>query len=263
MMKIIGPVVTFVDRPWKMYPVGVLFGFGWSPSSVAHPRSPLTTPPALLDIGKDSTLPRPSHSSLSQRSRNATPTGDRSTPLTSSSSQCVSVRPAGSPSLFCSVLIPESRLPIPIQPVPVPLTRKLRSAFTQLLFTVGMTLIDSLDSIIMLYSYAGFPERTFAIFERPNASRGSPARSPDSSQAALEANVAPSAGVDLEARSEPTSDPTTKPTGKTKGTGAVVVAAGGDGGDSPEYRTTLHVKRNAMSNLSIILTTMSIVVAFR
>ncbi len=28
MMKIIGPVVTFVDRPWKMYPVGVLFGFG-------------------------------------------------------------------------------------------------------------------------------------------------------------------------------------------------------------------------------------------
>lgn len=28
MMKLIGPVVTFVDRPWKMYPVGVLFGFG-------------------------------------------------------------------------------------------------------------------------------------------------------------------------------------------------------------------------------------------
>ena len=30
MMKIIGPIVTFVDRPWKMYPVGVLFGFGAS-----------------------------------------------------------------------------------------------------------------------------------------------------------------------------------------------------------------------------------------
>lgn len=44
MMKILGPVVRFVDRPWKvllpmrpyqlphdahqMYPVGVLFGFG-------------------------------------------------------------------------------------------------------------------------------------------------------------------------------------------------------------------------------------------
>ena len=33
-MKIIGPVVTFVDRPWKMYPVGVLFGFGLSPASL-------------------------------------------------------------------------------------------------------------------------------------------------------------------------------------------------------------------------------------
>ena len=28
MMRIIGPIVQFVDRPWKMYPVGVLFGFG-------------------------------------------------------------------------------------------------------------------------------------------------------------------------------------------------------------------------------------------
>ena len=28
MMKIIGPIVNFVDTPWKMYPVGVLFGFG-------------------------------------------------------------------------------------------------------------------------------------------------------------------------------------------------------------------------------------------
>ncbi len=28
MMKLIGPVVTFVDHPWKMYPVGILFGFG-------------------------------------------------------------------------------------------------------------------------------------------------------------------------------------------------------------------------------------------
>ena len=28
-----------------------------------------------------------------------------------------------------------------------------------------MTLIDSLDSIIMLYSYAGFPEHRFALLE--------------------------------------------------------------------------------------------------
>ena len=32
MMRILGPIVTFVDRPWKMYPVGVLFGFGKCPS---------------------------------------------------------------------------------------------------------------------------------------------------------------------------------------------------------------------------------------
>ncbi|CDO71702.1 hypothetical protein BN946_scf184915.g46 [Trametes cinnabarina] len=35
MMKVIGPVVTFVDRPWKMYPVGLLFGFAASPAA-AH-----------------------------------------------------------------------------------------------------------------------------------------------------------------------------------------------------------------------------------
>ena len=36
MMKLIGPVVTFVDRPWKMYPVGVLFGFGRSFPPFCH-----------------------------------------------------------------------------------------------------------------------------------------------------------------------------------------------------------------------------------
>jgi high-affinity nickel-transport protein len=28
LVRIIGPVLRAVDRPWKMYPVGVLFGFG-------------------------------------------------------------------------------------------------------------------------------------------------------------------------------------------------------------------------------------------
>ena len=43
MMKLIGPVVTFVDRPWKMYPVGVLFGFG---QSLPHPPPTTTAPNA-------------------------------------------------------------------------------------------------------------------------------------------------------------------------------------------------------------------------
>jgi hypothetical protein len=58
MMRIIGPIVTFVDRPWKvsastflsrrchlfklsigskMYPVGVLFGFGQYIYTDHHP----------------------------------------------------------------------------------------------------------------------------------------------------------------------------------------------------------------------------------
>ena len=37
MMRLIGPVVSFVDRPWKMYPVGVLFGFGKCPSQSQFP----------------------------------------------------------------------------------------------------------------------------------------------------------------------------------------------------------------------------------
>jgi high-affinity nickel-transport protein len=42
MVRIIGPVLRSVDRPWKMYPVGVLFGFGenrsLARSSGAHER---------------------------------------------------------------------------------------------------------------------------------------------------------------------------------------------------------------------------------
>ena len=39
----------------------------------------------------------------------------------------------------------------------------------KLLFTTGMTLVDSLDSILMLYSYSGFPERSWKIFARVRA----------------------------------------------------------------------------------------------
>lgn len=35
-----------------------------------------------------------------------------------------------------------------------------------LLFTCGMTLVDSVDSIIMLYSYAGFPSQGWSIWEK-------------------------------------------------------------------------------------------------
>ena len=85
-----------------------------------------------------------------------------------------------------------------------------------------MTLIDSFDSVLMLYSYTGFPERKFALFVK-RSEFGSP-----SSQG--ESPLVPH-GSDLNE-------------------------------DRPE-KIDMRVKMNAMSGLSIILTLMSILVAFR
>ena len=83
-----------------------------------------------------------------------------------------------------------------------------------------MTLVDSLDSILMLYSYTGFPERKFALFVKPN-----------------EFSSASSPGDTPLAGHEPDED-------------------------RPE-KVDMRVKMNAMSGLSIILTLISILVAFR
>ncbi|KAI1793273.1 NicO-domain-containing protein [Ganoderma leucocontextum] len=179
MMKLIGPVVTSVDRPWKMYPVGVLFGFGFDTASSI----------ALLAI-----------SAIAKRD----PDGGQ--------------------------ISPGDVIVLP------------------LLFT---------------YSYAGFLERSFAIFERPSGHVSS-ARPRDPPQAVPQPGrpsaVENAATVDPEeGRFEPESEPA-----KTSASNAseVVAVAGEDRDDVPEYRRTMHAKRSAMSNLSIILTTMSIVVAF-
>ena len=82
-----------------------------------------------------------------------------------------------------------------------------------------MTLIDSLDSVLMLYSYTGFPERKFALFVKQDKFR-SPGETPL-----------------VEHQPDPDED-------------------------RPEKINT-RVKMNAMSGLSIILTLMSILVAFR
>jgi len=152
LMKIIGPVITFVDRPWKMYPVGVLFGFGFdTASSIA-----ILAISAIAKHGPDGRSIEPAH----------------------------------------IVVLP-------------------------LLFTAGMTLIDSLDSVLMLYSYTGFPERKFALFVKRGELRSliSPGETPL---------------VDHESDLDE---------------------------DRPEKIDT-RVKMNAMSGLSIILTLMSILVAF-
>ena len=85
-----------------------------------------------------------------------------------------------------------------------------------------MTLIDSLDSVLMLYSYTGFPERKFALFVKQDEVR----------------SLSPLGETPL-VEHEPDLDE-----------------------DRPEKINT-RVKMNAMSGLSIILTLMSILVAFR
>ncbi|KAF5382758.1 hypothetical protein D9615_002890 [Tricholomella constricta] len=182
MMKILGPIMTFVNRPWKMYPVGVLFGFGFDTASSI----------ALLAL-----------SAIAKRG------------------------PDGKSIPSAHVVI----LPF--------------------LFTAGMTLVDSIDSILMLYSYSGFPERSWALFEKK------PQPTPGLADIPLSGKPAAQGQPHEGARAE----------------GAVpVYSQSADSADirpadldvDPDGKITRDrvVKMNVMSGLSIILTLMSILVAF-
>jgi len=140
-----------------------------------------------------------------------------------------------------------------------------------------MTLIDSIDSVLMLYSYTGFPEQRFRLFEPAQenehpeqessayreaaATRGSAVQLPPRSQ---------SGGQNDERRHSPTEVPPTlvQPSGQgapPEGEPAKVLAEDGDALVSDirkKARKELIVKRNMMSGLSIVLTLMSIIVAF-
>ncbi|KIK18368.1 hypothetical protein PISMIDRAFT_684258 [Pisolithus microcarpus 441] len=171
MMRVIGPLVNFVNRPWKMYPVGVLFGLGFDTASSI----------ALLAL-----------SALAQRSSGGN-----------------GIRPS-------QVLV----LPM--------------------LFTSGMTLVDSLNSVMMLYSYSGFTEHSWKIFER----------------------TTPANEVEDGER-------TTHSARQHAGTSAIVIAGvstGAEEGDKDVAREkdlVARTKRQTLSNLSILLTSMSILLAFR
>jgi high-affinity nickel-transport protein len=89
-----------------------------------------------------------------------------------------------------------------------------------------MTMIDSLDSVLMLFSYVAFAERSFNLFEVRQTSAA------DRADHAL-----PALSVESPANK-----------------GAEEINA--------EMQVALRVKQNAMSGLSIILTAMSILVAF-
>ena len=140
-----------------------------------------------------------------------------------------------------------------------------------------MTLIDSLDSILMLYSYAGFPEHAWAIFEngvsaadRENKPQVTPLELvPVSSRRADDQPHLPTGGnahssIHEIPRTDNASTETSKP--KPKDNELVDDVPGLKlKPDAREDRVTrdLQVKRNTMSGLSIILTLMSILVAFR
>ncbi|KAJ7695647.1 high-affinity nickel-transport protein-domain-containing protein [Mycena rosella] len=180
MMRILGPVVSFVNKPWKMYPVGLLFGFGFDTASSI----------ALLAV---SALAR------KRSDGSSIPSGD-------------------------IVILP-------------------------LLFTAGMTLIDSADSILMLYSYSGFPERTWAILDRKHGD-DKPERFPAPVEKPSVQD--PSfTGNDPE-RTLPLADASS-----SAGTERPVHPRADD-----QLTRDLQVKLNVMSGLSIVLTLMSILVAF-
>jgi nickel/cobalt transporter (NiCoT) family protein len=135
-----------------------------------------------------------------------------------------------------------------------------------------MTLIDSTDSIVMLYSYAGFPTNGWRLFEQPQDDAVQREREAATNEIAAMANdstalnIASSSVVrgPVEANIR---DPE-KAEIKAADTAVAVAAANAvvnekEEVEPPTMTVNLRVKRHLMSNLSVLLTAMSIVVAFR
>lgn len=122
-----------------------------------------------------------------------------------------------------------------------------------------MTLVDSVDAILMLYSYSGFPDRSWAIFEKAivpedgdifqvpgNTAQGNPSVQ-EVSPPALEEGIQEISRTEQ----EPPDAPEETKVPKNSELRSLCLAR------------DLRVKKNTMSGLSIVLTLMSILVAFR
>ena len=149
----------------------------------------------------------------------------------------------------------------------------------QLIFTAGMTLVDSLDSILMLYSYTNFAERSFVIFERPRTS-SSPStagahRKSEERAGITDAGQTPSPAANVRVGEQamlpsleklPSADDPTKICSGVNDKPADE-PADKDGAlsinENTESRHKLLVKQSAMSGLSLLLTLISILLAFR
>ncbi|KAG6890604.1 hypothetical protein C0995_006580 [Termitomyces sp. Mi166 len=191
MMRILGPLITFVNRPWKslsyevtylsqMYPVGVLFGFGFDTASSI----------ALLAI-----------SAIAKRGSDG-----------------------------------------------------------RLLFTAGMTLVDSADSILMLYSYIGFPRRGWVLLEKKSTMPEVTPPEPQEKAADEKAlEVPPTSSINAEETKAPVNMTSVVPVSPH----VDAEAAFSVGNRDKKISRDTEAKMNVMSGLSIILTIMSILVAFR
>jgi nickel/cobalt transporter (NiCoT) family protein len=147
----------------------------------------------------------------------------------------------------------------------------------QILFTAGMTLLDSIDSILMLYSYTGFAEHRFHLFEPVLEDDARDHKSSVYREAAA-TSVSPTQLPRLEGSHENETEPCplsaalseqSEQNGSSQGNMEQPVEVQLEDTDAKirdirkEAQRELMVKRNMMSGLSILLTLMSIVVAFR
>ncbi|KAF7365122.1 Nickel/cobalt efflux system [Mycena venus] len=199
MMRILGPIITFVNKPWKMYPVGVLFGFG----AISPKRCDSTTNIPSLGFDTASSIALLAVSALAHKKSDG------------------SSIPSGE-----IVILP-------------------------LFFTAGMTLVDSADSILMLYSYSGFPERTWAIIDRSSKTNSA---DPEKVQERVEKPTLPDSTTVV-----PPPEPSTpQQQAASEKSGPVVDVQP----PISQLDRDLQVKANVMSGLSIVLTLISIIVAF-
>ena len=107
-----------------------------------------------------------------------------------------------------------------------------------------MTLLDSVDSIIMLYSYTAFPEHSWKLFEKKTRTTN-PEIAHETTNP--EARPAPSTGKDDLKEVDPE---------KAPAEGDLVRET------DPSTAVVMRAKTNVMSNLSIALTILSILLAF-
>lgn len=140
-----------------------------------------------------------------------------------------------------------------------------------------MTLLDSIDSILMLYSYTGFAEHRFHLFEPVPESDARDHKSSVYREAAA-TSVSPAPVPRSEGSHENETEPCplsaalngrSEQNGSSQGNIEQPVEVQLEDKDAKvrdirkEAQRELIVKRNMMSGLSILLTLMSIFVAFR